>query len=216
MPRRNLIILLALGVFALICYQKVQTNQYAQTLSESLDLIHRLSLEKVDSEELFEGAMDGMVDRLDEYSSYIPPKALDAFQEAIDQQFGGVGMEIGIDPKTRQMTVVSPLVGTPAYEAGVRSGDRILRIGEKSTQGMSVKDAVSLMRGKPGDPISITILHLGEEKPLDIKLIRAVIQVDTVLGDTRNPDGSWNYFLAHEDRIGYLHSSVSAKKPRPI
>ena len=94
MPRRNLLFLLAVGIFALVCYQKVQTNQYGQLLSESLELIHRLSLEKVEPEELFEGALDGMVERLnagglDENSSYIPPRALAEFREVIDQQFGG-------------------------------------------------------------------------------------------------------------------------------
>jgi C-terminal processing protease CtpA/Prc len=73
MPRRNLFLLLVVGIVALVCYKKVQTNQYGQILSESLTLINRFSLEKVDSEKLFEGAMDGMVDQLDEYS-YIPPK----------------------------------------------------------------------------------------------------------------------------------------------
>jgi carboxyl-terminal processing protease len=204
MPRRNLIILLALGVFALICYQKHEASQYAQTLSESLDVIHRLALEKVASQDLFEGAMQGMVERIDQYSAYIPPKALRDFNEAIEQQFGGVGMEFGIDPETRQMTVISPIVGTPAYEAGVRSGDRILRIGPESTQGMSLNDAVSLMRGKPGEPVSLTVLHPGEDKPVDIQLVRALIKIDTVLGDTRNPDLSWNYFLAGSDRIGYV------------
>ena len=96
MPRRNLLFLLAVCIFALVCYQKTQTNQYGQLLSESLDLIERISLEKVKPEELFEGAMEGMVDRLnsgglDENSSYIPSKALTEFQETIDQQFGGVG-----------------------------------------------------------------------------------------------------------------------------
>jgi len=212
MPRRNLLFLLAVGIIALVCHQKIQTNQYGQVLSNSLELINRLSLEKVDPEELFEGAMDGMVGRLDEYSTYIPPKALAEFQEVLDQQFGGVGIELSIDPKTRQMTVVSPLVGTPAYEAGVRAGDKILRIGEHSTQGMSIKDAVSLMRGKPGDPVTITVLHQGEEKPAEIKLVRAVIQVDTVLGDTRNADGSWNYFLPGANRIGYLRITSFADK----
>ena len=78
MPRRNLLFLLAVCIFALVCYQKTQTNQYGQLLSESLDLIERISLEKVKPEELFEGAMEGMVERLnsgglDENSSYIPP-----------------------------------------------------------------------------------------------------------------------------------------------
>jgi carboxyl-terminal processing protease len=212
MPRRNLLLLLAVGIVALVCYQKVQTNQYGQILSESLTLINRWSLEKVDSEKLFEGAMDGMVDQLDEYSAYIPPKDLAEFQENIEQQFGGVGMEVSIDPKTRQMTVVSPLVGSPAYESGVRAGDKILRIEEHSTQGMSIKDAVSLMRGKPGDPVSITVLHSGEDKPVDIRIVRAIIDIDTVLGDIRNGDGSWHYFLPGDGRIGYLRITSFGEK----
>jgi carboxyl-terminal processing protease len=217
MPRRNLLFLLAVGIVASVCYQKIQTNQYGQMLSESLDLIDRISLEKVEPEELFEGAMDGMVGRLntsglDENSSYIPPKDLTKFNEIIDQQFGGIGMEISIDPKTLQMTVVNTLADTPASVAGVRAGDIILRIDDHSTQGMSVKDAVSLMRGKPGVPVSITVLHQGEDKPIDIKIVRAVIHGETVLGDTRNADGSWNYFLPGTDRIGYLQISSFGDK----
>jgi carboxyl-terminal processing protease len=217
MPRRNLLFLLAVGIIALVCYQKTQTNQYGQMLSESLELIDKLSLEKVEPAELFEGAMDGMVDRLnvgglDENSAFIPSKSLTEFEEVIDQQFGGVGMEVSIDPKTRQMTVVSPLADTPAYVAGVRAGDKILRIDEHSTQGMSVKDAVSLMRGKPGDPVSITVLHQGEEKPVEIKIVRAIIQGKTVLGDTRNADGSWDYVLPGADHIGYLRITSFGEK----
>ncbi len=193
----------------MVCYQKTQTNQYGQILSESLDLIERISLEKVKPEELFEGAMEGMVERLnsgglDENSSYIPPKTLPGFREMIDQQFGGVGMELAIDYKTRQITVVSPLPGSPAYAAGVQAGDKILRIDDHSTQGISLSDAVNLLRGKPGDPVTITVLHQGQDKPAEIKIVRAVIQGETILGDTRNADGSWNYFLPAYDRIGYL------------
>ncbi|MGA2061474.1 MAG: S41 family peptidase [Thermoguttaceae bacterium] len=209
MPRRNLLFLLAVCIFTLVCYQKTQTNQYGELLSESLDLIERISLEKVKPEELFEGAMEGMVDRLnsgglDENSSYIPPKTLPEFREMIDQQFGGVGIEVAIDSKTREITVVSPLPGSPAFTAGVLAGDKILRIDDHSTQGMSIRDAASLLRGKTGDPVNITVLHQGEDKPVEIKIVRAVIQGETVLGDTRNADGSWNYFLPGYDRIGYL------------
>jgi len=69
---------------------------------------------------------------------------------------------------------------------------------------MSLADGVKLMHGEPGEPVELTIQHSGEEKPVTITVIRAIIQVDTVLGDTRNPDGSWNYFLEGHDRIGYL------------
>ncbi len=123
MPRRNLLFLLAVCIFALVCYQKAQTNQYGQLLSESLDLIERISLEKVEPEELFEGAMDGMVERLnsgglDENSSYIPPKALPEFREIIDQQFGGVGMEVAIDSEDAANDGGQPAAGL----AGIRGG----------------------------------------------------------------------------------------------
>ena len=209
MPHRNLLFLLAVCIFALVCYQRTETNQYGQLLSQSIGLIQRISLEKVPPEDLFEGAMEGMIERLnssglDENSSYISPKTLPGFKEMIDQQFGGVGIEGAIDSKTRQITVVSPLPGSPAYAAGVLAGDRILRIDDHSTQGMSIADAASLLRGKPGDPVIITVLHQGQEKPAEIKIVRAVIQGETVLGDSRNADGSWNYFLPGYDRIGYL------------
>jgi carboxyl-terminal processing protease len=213
MPRRSLLFILAVGVFALVCYQKVQTNQYGRILSDSMELIDRLSLEKVDDAELFEGAMNGMVGRLgDEYSSYIPPKTLPDFREAVDQQFGGVGMQVSIDPHTRFITVDASWIGTPAHEAGVRAGDKILRIGSQSTQGMSLQDALSLMRGKPGEQVDFTVLHQGADKPVEINITRAVIQIPTVLGDTRNADGSWNYFLPGPDRIGYVRVISFADK----
>ena len=209
MPRRNLLFLVAVCIVALICHQKTETNPYGRLLSESLDIIQHISLEKVQGQDLFEGAMEGMIERLnssglDENSSYIPPKTLPGFKELIDQQFGGVGIELATDSKTRQITVVSPLPGSPAYTAGVLAGDTILRIDDRSTQGMSLSDAASLLKGKPGEAVTITVLHQGRAKPVDIKIVRAVIQGETVLGDTRNADGSWNFFLPAYDRIGYL------------
>jgi carboxyl-terminal processing protease len=148
--------------------------------------------------------MDGMIGKLDEYSAYITPGDVQEFQETIDQQFTGVGMEVAINPQTKQLMVLSPLVGSPAYKAGIRAGDRILRVDGSSTQGMSLQDAVGLLRGKAGDPVTLAVLHEGEEKPTEIAIVRGVIQVDSVLGDTRNADGSWNFFLKGYDRIGYV------------
>jgi carboxyl-terminal processing protease len=217
MPRRSLLFILAVGVFALVCYQKVQTNQYGRILSDSMELIDRLSLEKVEPSKLFEGAMDGMVGRLDQYSAYIPPKSLPEFHEVIDQKFGGVGMEVSIDPQTRFIHVDASFIGSPAYETGVRAGDKILRIGKQSTQGMSLQDALSLMRGKPGEPVSFALQRQGEEKPIEISIIRAIIPIPTVLGNMRNADGTWNYFLPGADRIGYLRViSIADKTPADL
>jgi carboxyl-terminal processing protease len=156
--------------------------------------------------------MEGMVDRLDEYSAFIPPKELSEFQETVEQEFGGVGIEVLFDPQRRQLTVIRPLVGTPAHAAGIRAGDKILRIDDQSTQGLSIDDAVARMRGAPGDPVTLVVLHEGEEEPVEIKIVRAIIRVDTVLGDTRTADGSWNFFLEGDESIGYLRINAFAEK----
>ena len=212
MPRRNLFVLVVVTLVALLCYQRVQKNPYGRVLAQAMTKIENQYLEPIRTSELFEGAMDGMVGRLDDYSAYITPADLQEFHETIDQEFGGVGMEVALEPQTKQLTVLSPLVGSPAYKAGIRAGDKLLRIGQASTQGMSLKDAVGLLRGKPGDPVALTVLHEGEEKPVEITIVRSIIQVDTVWGDTRNADGSWNFFLEGRDRIGYLRISSFTDK----
>ncbi len=210
MPRRNFHLLLVFAALSLVCY--LNADRYGQILVYAMDQIDDRYLEKIDRSELFQGAMQGMVSRLDEYSAYISPAAVEQFQESLDQKFGGLGMQVSLDPQTKQLTVMSPMVGTPAYEAGIRAGDKILRIDNQSTQGLSLRDAVDRMRGKPGEPILLSILHVGDDKPIDVKIVRDVIQVDTVLGDTREPDGAWNYFLEGHDRIGYLRVNTFAEK----
>jgi carboxyl-terminal processing protease len=211
MPRRNLLLLIGVSLASLICYQKVLSNRYGRILVDAMTQIEQRALEPVGQEDLFEGAMEGMVGRLDEFSAFISPRKLSEFWETVDQEFGGIGIEIMFDPKTKQLTVVRPLVGTPAYEAGIRAGDKILRIDGQSTQGLSGDDAIARMRGQPGQPVTLSILHEGEQKPVEVKLVRAIIRVDTVLGDTRKPDGSWNYFLEGHPGIGYLRINAFAE-----
>jgi carboxyl-terminal processing protease len=182
-------------------------------LVDVLDLIQRRYLEPVSGAELFEGAMEGMTSKLDDYSTYIAPGPYQEFQETIDQEFGGVGMEVMQDPKTKQLVVTSPLLGTPAYDAGIRAGDKILRINGQPTQGMSLRETVRQMRGKKGQAVTLTVLHEGAAKPDDLTIVRAVIHVDSVLGDTRNSDGTWNYLLAGSDRVGYLRISNLRDNP---
>jgi carboxyl-terminal processing protease len=211
MPRRNLLLLIGVSLVSLICYQKVLSNRYGRILVDAMTQIERRSLEPVGQEDLFEGAMEGMVGRLDEFSAFISPRKLPEFWETVDQEFGGIGIEIIFDPTTKQLTVVRPLVGTPAYEAGIRAGDKILRIDGQSTQGLSGDDAIARMRGKPGQPVTLSILHEGEQQPIEVKLVRAIIRVDTVLGDTRRPAGSWDYFLDGHPGVGYLRINVFAE-----
>jgi carboxyl-terminal processing protease len=207
MPRRNFLVLVTMTAVALLCHQRVQKNPYARPLANAMTMIENQYVDPISAQSLFEGAMGGMVGKLDEHSAYISPAELQGFQETVDQQFTGVGMSVALDSQTKQLMVLGPLVGSPAYKAGVRAGDRLLRINGDSTQGMSLQEAVQLLRGKAGDPVTLAVLHEGETKPAELKIIRAVIHVDSVLGDTRNADGSWNFFLEGHQRLGYIRIS---------
>lgn len=202
MPRRNINLIVGLTALCLIC--AVRTSRHGRLLTYAMNQIGLRYLEDVEDRELFEGALEGMMERLDEYSAYISPEMLAEFQESLDKEFGGIGVEIVLDPDTKQLTVASPLVGTPAYEAGILAGDKVLRIDGESTQGLSLQDAADRMRGKPGDPLTLTVLHRGDEEPVDVELVRAIIRVDTVLGDARDDQGQWDFFLRGHDRIGYV------------
>ncbi len=111
------------------------------------------------------------------------------------------------DPKTKQLVVGYPVANSPASRAGIVVGDRILRIDKTSTRGMSLQDAFTLLRGEPKTTVTLSILHPGAAKPVEIPLVREEIQGESVLGDTCNPNGSWNYLLEGHDRIGYLRIS---------
>ena len=212
MPRRNLIWLFVVAAISLICYHKVRHNRYGETLAWTIDLIERRALEPPDGQQLYEGAMDGLVHKLDPYSGFIPAKELQQFNEEIDQEFGGVGMEVVPDPQTGQIMVGSPLFNSPAARADVRAGDHIVRINGKGTRGLSLNDAVRLMRGPLGEEVTLTLERKGETQPLEKRLKREKIHIDTVVGESRNEKGVWNFFLADHPGIGYVRITNFGKE----
>jgi carboxyl-terminal processing protease len=175
-----------------------------KTFADTFEQIERNYVKGVDRRVLLEAAIQGMVSKLDQYSSYIKPEDLARFNRQVEQQFGGVGIQVSVDPTTNTLTVMTPLPGTPAYKAGIRAGDRILEIEDKSTKGFSISDAVKLMKGKPGEPVTMGIKHAGSDKLERIKVVRAIIQVATVLGDTYGEDDQWDFMLKDEKDIAYL------------
>ena len=188
------------------------TTAMAGRSATCLDEISRHYYEPVDNNSLFQGAVEGMVDRLkDDYSEYIPPPSKRRSTPKINKRFEGVGMEVALDPKTKQL-VVTPLAGSPAYAAGVRAGDAILAIDGRGAQGMSLDEVVKLIQGAPGTSVALSILHEGQQKPVRIEVVRRMIEVGTVHGDRRNADGSWDFFLPGHDRIGYVRISGFGEK----
>lgn len=204
MPRRNLIIIFVAVIVSILCYERADRTQYAAAFSDALRKIKRSYVNEVDTRELFEGAMEGMVSRLDEHSAYINPESLQQFQADLDQEFGGVGIEVTIDRETNRLMVMSPLLDTPGYQAGMRAGDLILKIDDLDTKGMTLRESVKYMRGKPGTDLQLTVLHPGDDEPVVLDITRAKIQTESVLGDFRNRSGEWQFKLEENPRIGYI------------
>lgn len=130
-----------------------------------VDTFHQVEqnyVKGVERRELVEAAIRGMLTELDPYSNYISPDDLARFDEEVNQEFGGIGIQVNLDPGTRSIVVVSPIPGTPAYNAGIRAGDRIIKIAGKKVSdfetGSELDTAVSLMRGKPGEAIEISYI----------------------------------------------------------
>jgi carboxyl-terminal processing protease len=134
---------------------------------------------KITDQEKVYGAIAGLVSSLnDPYSVFFNPGDTKLFEDDIQGNFGGVGMEIGI--KDKVLTVIAPLKDTPAYKADIKSGDKILKIDNTVTSGLSVESAIRLIRGDPGTAVTLTISREGEKEPKKIKIIRETINIPTL------------------------------------
>ncbi|REJ92387.1 MAG: S41 family peptidase [Planctomycetota bacterium] len=191
--------------------QQPDSEEYYELMRvfvDTFEQIDRNYVKDIDRRELVEAAVRGMLAKLDPYSDYISPDDLAEFKEVIDQEFGGVGIQVHWDAEHREIEVVTPLPGSPAYAAGIRAGDRIVEIEGEPVKGFpegrELQQAVEMLKGPPGEEVSVGVKHPDVEEIETIKLTRDIIQLDTVLGDTRNADGTWNFMLDEERKIGYI------------
>ena len=208
-----LVLFLCLG-FSLSGSQTVQAateDEYFELMKlfvDSFEQIDRNFVEKVDRRELIDAAMRGMILKLDPYSSYIDSSEIKQFNESVDHEFGGIGIQVTVEPKTRQLMVMTPLPGTPAYKAGIRAGDHILEIDGKPTAdfavGREMDTAVKMMRGKPGEMVAVKIQHIGAAAAVSLDIVRAIIKSPTVLGDHYDSMGNWSFVMPGEEKIAYI------------
>ena len=204
MPRRNLTILLLAAAISLLCYQRAARNRYAGALTEAMNLVATHYVSEVEPRVLFEGAMEGLVTKLDPYSGYTSPEEFSAFQEQLDGEFVGVGIRFEHDEANKRLNVVESLVGKPAYLSGIRAGDAIVAIDGKETANLELREAVRLIRGKAGVPVTLRIVRPSATEPIDFVVHRTTIPLETVLGDARDEQGNWVYRLASQPRFGYI------------
>lgn len=155
---------------------------------------------------LVEDMINGGLERLDPHTGYINPKKWKQFQRDSKGSFFGIGVQISTDRRTNALVVVSPLVGTPAYEAGILAGDLILKIDGKDTENMSVSEAVELIQGEKGQKVTLTVKHEGSNELVDVPIVRDHIKVQSILGDRRKPncENEWDFFIDRDSKIAYI------------
>lgn len=142
-------------------------------------------VEDIKTKDLIYGAIRGMMDTLDPHSNFLPPEVFRDMKIDTSGKFGGIGIEIGL--KEGLLTVVSPIEDTPAFKAGIKAGDKILKINGDSTKGLSLAEAVTKMRGNRGSDVLLTIMRDGVEKPREFKITRSEIKIQTVKSEDLEP-----------------------------
>jgi len=174
-----------------------------RNLSDIFARIKSDYVETVEDKTLIENAIKGMLSGLDPHSTYLNADEYKDLQIGTTGQFGGLGIQVGMEDGF--VKVISPIDDTPAYRAGVEAGDMIIRLDDKSVKGMSLNDAVKIMRGEPGSDINLTIVRKGEDKPLVITITRDIIKVDSVKNRMLEPG------------YGYVRiSNFQSKTPRDL
>lgn len=201
--RKQVFIIIGLLAVLLTCVANA-SEEYSlfDPLVDVCNLVHKHYVTDANDAELVAGAINGMLHQLDPYSEYIPAADVEDFQKRTSGTYEGLG--IGIDIKDGGITVISPFQDSPAYEAGILPGDRIVEIGGQLTKGWSSTKAVKALTGQAGTKVNITVVHLdGSEETLTIT--RQYIHVPTVRGYRRNTtDGNWDYIIDPVARIGYV------------
>ena len=169
---------------------EVEIYEELKLFSEALSLVRKNYVEEVKPKELIYGSIKGMLSSLDPHSSFMTPEQYKEMQVDTKGEFGGIGIQIGI--KDSMLTVIAPIEDTPAYKAGIKAGDKIIKINNDFTKDMSLQDAVSKMRGVPSSTVKITIIREGWKETRDFTITREVIKIKSVKSKTL------------EDGIGYI------------
>ena len=184
-PRRTLIIaglILALCTTTIVIARASNVRDSLILFNDALSKVRDEYVDRVDIDKLIAGAIRGMLDTLDPHSQYLTKKQYDDLMISTHGSFGGLGIEIDI--RNDWLTVIAPIEGTPAARAGIRGGDRIVKIDNESTRGITMNGAIERLRGPKGSEVTITIQREGEPDLLDYTLARDVIKIKSVPFET--------------------------------
>ncbi len=177
-----LILFLALFIMAETGFQikAFAQDRYAdlQNFTKVLNLVEQYYVEEVDTKKLIYGAIKGMLRELDPHTNFMPPDIFKDFETETSGEFGGLGIEISVTNGI--LTIISPIEDTPAWEAGIKAGDKVIAVDGHSTKGLSLVEASQLMKGKKGTKVVLKIVRDGEDEPRDIGIVRGSVKIKSV------------------------------------
>ena len=187
--KKNLLIFILFFYFSsTVLFSKNSLYEKIDLFGEVLENIQKDYVDEVDQSDMMDSAINGVLQSLDPYSAYMSPELFKEMQTDTRGEFGGLGIEIGMEAGV--VKVISPIDDTPAAKAGIKAGDYIVKIGNEQVQGKSLLEAVKLMRGPVGTSIDLTIRRKNVKKPLEFKIVRKIIEVQSVsskiIGDEKN------------------------------
>ena len=171
-----------------------------RTFAEVFGKIKTDYVETVEDKKLINEALSGMLSGLDPHSTFLDLDHFKDLQQGTSGEFGGLGIEVGMEDGF--VKVISPIEDTPAYHAGMKSGDLIMKLDDTMVKGLNLNEAVKLMRGKPGTPINLQVLREGVDAPLNIKIVRAQIKTKSVKSKIIEPNYGYVRVTQFQERTG--------------
>jgi len=182
--------------------EEYELYQFYRDLGELVDQVERNYAGKIDRKELYDAAMQGILDKLGPHCQFIPKKDASTFMEGVDSQFGGIG--VVVQQKADGIFAAGFVRQSPGQKAGVKEGDKLLAADGKSFERMGLTEVVKLLKGPANSELKLSVLRRGEKKPTEIKVTRKVIPIESVLGVKRDKKGDWDFLFDAEKKIGYI------------
>ncbi|TFH48108.1 MAG: PDZ domain-containing protein, partial [Methanothrix sp.] len=160
--------------------EKAKDDLYTQVelFGDAVSLIKSDYVDEVESKKIIYGALKGMLSNLDDFSQFMEPDEFSEIKVETKGEFGGLGIEITM--RDGVLTIIAPIAATPADLAGIKAGDKIVKIGDKVTRNMSISDSIKLLRGEPGSQVILTVWREKDQKMLTIPIKRAIIKVNSI------------------------------------